>query len=116
MASGQLVLQLLDVGDDLLDALLVELQRLGHVVKDADVVHDQAVRLLVAIGAVGAADGLQQGVVLHRLVEVHRLQDRRVEAGQQLGGDDQELQRVVGVAEAVEQLLLGVPVAACRGW
>ena len=61
---------------------------------------------MLGIGAVGAADRLQQGVVAQRLVEVHRLQDRRVEAGQQLGGDDEDLQRVVGVAEAVEQRLL----------
>jgi hypothetical protein len=85
------------------DALLVELQRLGHVVEDAEVVHDQAVGLLVAVGAVRAADGLQQRVVPQRLVQVHRLQDGRVEARQQLGRDDEQLQRVVGVAEAVEQ-------------
>ena len=96
---------------DLLHRLLVEVQRLGHIVEDAEVVDDQAVRLLLAVGAVRAADGLEQGVVLQRLVEVHRLQDRRVEAGEQLGGDDQELQRVGRVAEAVEQLLLGVLVA-----
>ena len=70
--------------DDLLHAFLVELQRLGHVVEDAEVVHDQAVGLLLAVGAVRAADRLQQGVVPQRLVEIHRLQDRRVEAGQQL--------------------------------
>ena len=38
----------------------------------------------------------------------------RVEAGQQLGGDDQDLQRVIRVAEAVEQFLFGVPVALER--
>ena len=70
--------------DHLLHGLLVEIERLRHVVEDADVVHDQAVGLVLAVGAVGAADRLQQVVVLHRLVEVHRLQDRRVEAGQQL--------------------------------
>ena len=45
-------------------------------------------------------------MVAQRLVEVHRLQDRRVEAGQQLRGDDEDLERIVGVAEAVEQRLL----------
>ena len=78
------------------DALLVELDRLGHVVEDAQVVDDQAVGLRLAVGAVGAADGLQQRVVAQRLVEVHRLQDRRVEAGEQLRGDDQDLQRIAG--------------------
>jgi hypothetical protein len=104
MASGSLVLELDDVGDDLAEAFFVEFERLGHVVEDAEVVDDQAVGLLVAVGAVGAGDGLQQGVVAHGLVEIHGLQDGRVEAGQQLGGDDEDLQRVVGVAEAVEQL------------
>ena len=98
-------------GHDLLHGLFVEVQRPGHVVEDADVVHDQAVGLFLAEGAVGAADGLQEVVVLHRLVEVHHLQDRRVEAGEQLAGDDDELQRVGRVAEAVEQLFLGVLVA-----
>ena len=77
----------------------------GDVVEDAEVVDDQAVGLLLGVGAVRAADRLQQRVVAQRLVEVHRLQDRRVEAGQQLGGDDEDLQRVGWVAEAVEQLL-----------
>ena len=104
--------QLVDVRDDLGDAFLVELERLGHVVEDAEVVDDQAVRLRLAVGPVRAADRLEQRVVAQRLVEVHRLQDRRVEAGQQLGGDDEDLQRIGWVAEAVEQLLLGVPVAA----
>jgi hypothetical protein len=40
------------------------------------------------------------------------LEDRGVEAGQQLGGHDQDLERVLRVAEAVEQLLLGIAVAA----
>ncbi len=64
-----------------------------------------------AVGAVGARDGLQQGVVAHGLVEIQGLQDGRVEAGQQFGGDDQDLQRVVGVAVAVEQFFFGVAVA-----
>ena len=76
--------QLVDVRDDLLHRLLVEVQRPRHVVEDADVVHDQTVRLLLAERAVRAADGLQKVVVLHRLVEIHHLQDRRVEAGEQL--------------------------------
>jgi len=33
--------QLLDVGDDLPDTRVVELERLGDVVEDAKVVHDQ---------------------------------------------------------------------------
>ena len=108
---GQLGDQLVNVGDDAGDALLVELDRLGDVVEDPQVVDDEAVRLGLAVGTVGAADRLQQRVVAQRLVEVHRLQDRRVEAGQELGGDDEDLEWVSGVAEAVEQLLLGVALA-----
>ena len=109
-----MVFRLDDIGNDLAEAFFVEFQRFGDVIEDAQVIHDQAVGLFVAVGAVGARDGLQQGVVAHRFVEVHGLQDGRVEAGQQLGGDDQDLQRVVRVAEAVEQLFFGYRGRACR--
>ena len=61
---------------------------------------------LAGVDTVGATDGLQQVVILHRLVEVHHLQNRRIETGQELGGDDQELERVVRIAESVEELFL----------
>ena len=73
----QRLAQLVDVRHHLLHGLLVEVQRPRHVVEDADVVHDQTVGLLLAEGAVGPADGLQEVVVLHRLVEIHHLQDGR---------------------------------------
>ena len=38
-----------------------------------------------------------------------------IEAGQQLRRDDQQLERVVRIAEAVEQPLLGVPIPAVGG-
>ena len=66
----ELVLELLDVGDDLLDGLLVERQRLGDVVEDAEVVDDQAVGLVRRVDPVGAGDRLQERVLLERLVEV----------------------------------------------
>jgi hypothetical protein len=111
MASGSWSFSPAMLPTTLSEPLLVELQRLGHVVEHAEVVDDEAVRLLVAVGAVGAADGLQQRVVAQRLVQVHRLQDRRVEARQQLGRDDEQLERVVGIAEAIEELLLLVATA-----
>ena len=49
-------------------------------------------------------------MITQRLVEIHGLQDRRIKAGEQLGGDNQDLQRVVGVAKAVEQLFFTVPI------
>ncbi len=66
------------------DALFVELDRLSHVVEDPQVVDDQAVGLLLAVRAVRAADCLQESVVPQRSVEIHRLQDRRVETSEQL--------------------------------
>jgi hypothetical protein len=39
--------------------------------------------LLLATGTVGAADGLQEVVVLHRLIEIHHLQDRDIWFGVQ---------------------------------
>jgi len=109
--DGQRFTQLVDVCDDLLHGSLVEVECTSHVVEYADVVHDEAVGLLLAEGAVSPADGLQEIMVFHRFVEIHRLQDRRIETGQQLAGDDDELQRVSRVAEAVEQFLFGVLVA-----
>ena len=70
---GQRFPELVNIGDDLLHRFLVEVEGAGDVVEDADVVHDQAVRLLLAADAVGAADGLQEIVVFHRLVEIHHL-------------------------------------------
>lgn len=49
---------LVDVGDHLLDRLLVEIQRLGHVIENADVIDDQAMGLGLAKSAVGATDRL----------------------------------------------------------
>ena len=53
-------------------------------------------------------------MVAQRLVEIHGLQDRRVEAGEQFGGHNQNLQRVVGVTVAVEQPLLGIAIALVK--
>ena len=112
--AGQIGLQAIEVGDDVLHRFLVEVQRARHVVEDADVVHDQAVGL-AGKRSVGAADRLQQVVFLHRLVEIHRLQDRRVETREQARGDDEELERIERVAEAIEQLLF-VVFAALDTW
>ena len=103
--------QFVDVRDDLLHGLFIEVERARHVVEDADVIHDQTVGLFLAESPVGPADCLQEVVVLHRLVEIHHLEDGRVEAGQEFAGDDDELERVRRVAETVEQLFLGVLVA-----
>ena len=78
------------------------LQLRGH----APVVDDQAVGLLVPERAVHAGDGLQQPVLLQRLVEIHDLLDRRVETGQQHVAHHQDGQRIVPILEPVDGLLL----------
>ena len=55
------------------------------------VVDDVAEVLVVAVQPVGAADRLEQAVVLHRLVDVEVGAGRRVEAGQQLVHHHQQL-------------------------
>ena len=55
------------------------------------VIDDVAEILVVAVEPVRAADRLEQAVVLHRLVDVEIGAGRRVEAGEQLVHDDQQL-------------------------
>ena len=47
--------------------------------------------IVVLIGTIHAGDGLEQHVVAHRLVEVHAVEDRCVESGQQFLRDNQDL-------------------------
>src|SRR5439155_9947892 len=54
-------------------------------------VDDVAVILVVAIEAIGAADGLEQVVVAQFVIEVDVRAARRIEAGQQLADNDQQL-------------------------
>ncbi len=78
-------------------ALGVGRQRLLQLVGEAEVVDDQPARLVLE-DAVHAGDGLHQAVAAHRLVDVHRVQARRVEAGQPHVAHDHDLERVVRVA------------------
>ena len=71
---------------------------------DAEVVDEQTGRLARG-GAVDAGDGLQQLGVLDEAVEVERLLDRRVEAGQQHGAHQQEGDRAGVLAGRPERLL-----------
>ena len=73
---------------------------------DADVVHDQAARL-VPERPVHPGDRLHQPCTTHRLVDVHRVQRRRVEAREPHVPDDHELQRVVGVLGPLLELSAG---------
>ena len=51
-------------------------------------------------------------MILHRLVQIHNLQHRRVKAGQKLTGHDHDLQRVIGIAEIVQNLGFLIAAAA----
>src|SRR5262249_3987181 len=82
--------------DDGIDLIAVESERLFQFVENADKVDDKAVRLdelllFVLIGAVNPGDRLQQGVVAHGLVEIHGVEDRCIEAGQELLRDNEDL-------------------------
>ena len=113
---GQLRLQLVHVGDDLLDALLVKVQRLRHVVEDAEVVDDQPVRLLsgtVRFVRQMAWSRLWSRMGLSRYITWRMGASKPVSS---FDGHDQELQRVARIAEPVQQLLFLVPAGrtACR--
>src|SRR5262245_29434115 len=81
--------------DDGIDLIAVESERLFQFVEDTDKVDDKAVRLdelllFVLIRAVHSRDRLQQGVVTHRLVEIHGVENRRVKTGQELLRDNED--------------------------
>ncbi len=104
-------LQELQVLDDGVDLVAVEGEGLLQLVEDADEIEDEAVGLhhllrLVLVGAIHPGDGLQQGVVAHRLVEIHGVEHGRVEAGEQFLGDDENLRLLVELAEALADLPL----------
>ena len=100
--------QALDVG------LVVAVERAAGVVGDGRlqrveqvaVVDDVAVVLVVAVEPVDAADGLEQAVVLHLLVDVQVGGARRVEAGQQLVDDDEQPHLARVLDEALLDLVL----------
>ncbi len=85
-------------------ALGVGRQRRLQLLGQAEVVDHQPARLVLE-DAVDAGDRLHQPVPAHRLVDVHRVQRRRVEAGQPHVAHDDDLERVARVAEALGQLL-----------
>ena len=79
-------LQECEVFDDGVDLIAVEGECLFEFVEDADEIEDKAVRFhhplrLVFVGTVHPGDGLEQGMVAHRLIEIHGVEQRRVKAG-----------------------------------
>ena len=79
--------QQVEVLDDGIHLFTVESECLFQLVEDADEVQNEAVWLhhlyrLVLVGTVHPSDRLQQRVVAHRLVEIHRIEHGRIEAGE----------------------------------
>ena len=93
---------------------VVAVERLARVVPDGLleraeeilVVDDVAVFLVLAVQAVYPADCLEETVVLHVLVDVETGRGRRVEAGEQLVHDDEELNPARFVYKTLLHLLL----------
>ena len=68
----------------------IDRHRALHLLEQVFVVHDVAEGLVLAVEPVRAADGLEQAVVLHRLVDVEVGAARRIEAGEQLVHDNEQ--------------------------
>jgi len=68
------------------------------------VVNDEAMGLLLAIGSIRSADGLQQIVILHGLIEIHHLKDWCIKSSQEFTRDNHELERVGRIAKPIKQL------------
>ncbi len=97
-------LLLVEGGLPLAAALRVDRQRVPQGFDQAQVVHHQAAGLIPE-DAVDPRDGLHQPVPAHRLVHIHGVQARRVEAGQPHIAHDHDPERVVRVLEPEGQLL-----------
>jgi len=48
----------------------------GYIVKDADIIYNQSMGFVLAKGSVRPANSLEKVMVLHRLIQVHHLQNR----------------------------------------
>ena len=107
------VLQQREVLDDRIDLIAVEGECLFEFVEDADEIQHEAVRLhhlrrLVLVRPVHARYGLQQRVIAHRLIEIHRIEDRRVEPRKQLFRDDENFRPLADLGKALADLLLAL--------
>ena len=94
-------------------ALRVRREGLLELVRESEVVDHQAAGLVLE-HAIDAGDRLHQAVAAHRLVDVHRVEARRVEPGQPHVAHEDDLQRVVRVAEALGEGLAAWLVADVR--
>jgi hypothetical protein len=93
----------------------VDRDRLLHVLEQLLEVHDVAVVLVVAVEPVGAADGLEEVVVVEFVIEVDVGAARRIEAGQQLAHHDEQFE----VGRLLDEPVLGlvlVGLGGLAGW
>ncbi len=100
-----------DVSDNRLDLFAVESQRFFELVEEVYEVEHQTLGFdhspsLVLIRSVYPRNGLQQRVVPHGLVQVHGIEDRRIEAGEQLLGDDEDFRLHAESGKVLKDLLL----------
>ena len=101
---GNLCFHFINVGDDFFESSLIKVKSVGELFEDANIIDDQAVGLRVPVDTVCSANCLQKGMILHRLVQIHCLQNRRIESSKQLGSNDDQLQGVLRVSEAIQNL------------
>ena len=94
-------------------ALRIGRERLFQLVGKAEVIDDQPARLVLEY-AIDAGDGLHQPVPAHRLVDIHRVQARRVEPGQPHVAHDDDAERIRRIAEPVRKRLTPQLVADVR--
>ena len=94
-------------------ALGVGRERSFEFMREPEVVDDEAARL-VPEDPVHARDRLHQPVAAHRLVHVHGVQARRVEAGQPHVPHEDDLKGIAGIAEPFRQALAAPLVADVR--
>ena len=99
----RLVLDLLN-GTALTARLRVSLHRVPELVRDAKKVHDNATRLLTE-DTVHPCDSLHEVVACQRLVQVHGVEGRAVEAGQPHVADNNQPKVVLRVLETAGQSL-----------
>ena len=104
-------LQELEILDDRIDLFAIESEGFFQLVEDPDEIEDEAMGLhhllrLILIGPVHPGDRLEQGVIPHRLVEIHGIEHGCVESREQLLRDDQDLRLLVELPEALADLPL----------
>ena len=82
-----------------------------HIAEQLFEVDDVAVVLVIAIETISAADRLKEVVVVQFIVEVDIRAARRIEAGQQLADDDQELH----ICRFLDETALGLVLVLLGG-